>query len=40
MNAPTEIVVCLSGGMDSAVCAAGAVREAGAEHVAALHVSY
>lgn len=41
MDHPTaEIVVCLSGGMDSAVCAALAVRDAGAEAVAALHVSY
>jgi len=36
----TNIVVCLSGGMDSAVCAALAVRDAGAEAVAALHISY
>ena len=40
MTATVNIVVCLSGGMDSAVCAALAVREAGAEGVAALHVSY
>ncbi len=33
-------VVTLSGGMDSTVCATLAVREHGAEHVAALHVSY
>jgi len=35
-----EIVVSLSGGMDSAVCAALAVRDAGADAVAALHISY
>jgi 7-cyano-7-deazaguanine synthase len=35
-----QTVVTLSGGMDSAVCAALAVREKGAAHVAALHVSY
>ena len=35
-----QTVVTLSGGMDSTVCAALAVREKGAEHVAALHVSY
>jgi len=33
-------VVVLSGGMDSCVCAALAVRDFGAENVAALHVSY
>jgi len=33
-------VVVLSGGMDSTVCATLAVREHGAESVAALHVSY
>ena len=36
----TRTVVCLSGGMDSAVCAALAVHEVGPEAVAALHVSY
>lgn len=36
----TKVVISLSGGMDSAVCAALAVRDFGAEHVAALHVSY
>jgi 7-cyano-7-deazaguanine synthase len=36
----TNTVVCLSGGMDSAVCAALAARDAGAEGVAALHISY
>ena len=35
-----DIIVCLSGGMDSAVCAALAVRDAGADGVAALHISY
>jgi len=35
-----ETVVTLSGGMDSTVCAALAVRDKGADHVAALHVSY
>ena len=35
-----QVVVALSGGMDSAVCAALAVRDFGADAVAALHVSY
>ena len=35
-----KIVVSLSGGMDSSVCAALAVRDFGAENVAALHISY
>lgn len=35
-----QAVVVLSGGMDSCVCATLAVREHGAEKVAALHVSY
>src|ERR1700733_6883804 len=35
-----KVVVSLSGGMDSAVCAALAVRDYGAENVAALHLSY
>ena len=35
-----QVVVSLSGGMDSAVCAALAVRDYGAEQVAALHISY
>ena len=39
-NDKTSTVVSLSGGMDSAVCAALAVRNFGAEHVAALHISY
>ena len=33
-------IVCLSGGMDSSVCAALAVRDFGADAVAALHISY
>jgi len=37
---PIRCVVCLSGGMDSSVCAALAVRDFGAEAVAALHISY
>jgi 7-cyano-7-deazaguanine synthase len=37
---PNKSVVVLSGGMDSCVCAALAVRDCGAEKVAALHVSY
>ncbi len=36
----TSVVVCLSGGMDSSVCAALAVRDFGADAVAALHISY
>ncbi len=39
-NEPNKSVVVLSGGMDSCVCAALAVRDFGAENVAALHVSY
>ena len=35
-----KAVVVLSGGMDSCVCAALAVQDFGAKHVAALHVSY
>jgi 7-cyano-7-deazaguanine synthase len=35
-----QSVVTLSGGMDSTVCAALAVQFSGAEHVAALHISY
>jgi 7-cyano-7-deazaguanine synthase len=35
-----QAVVVLSGGMDSCVCAALAVRDFGAKQVAALHVSY
>ena len=33
-------VLCLSGGMDSSVCAALAVRDFGAENTAALHIDY
>ncbi len=40
MTESIQAVVTLSGGMDSAVCATLAVREKGAPHVAALHVSY
>src|ERR1700760_556909 len=36
----SSVVVSLSGGMDSAVCAAIAVRDFGANNVAALHISY
>jgi 7-cyano-7-deazaguanine synthase len=39
-SANTNIVVSLSGGMDSAVCAALAVHDFGASAVAALHISY
>jgi 7-cyano-7-deazaguanine synthase len=35
-----EVVVALSGGMDSCVCAALAVRDFGAKATAALHISY
>jgi 7-cyano-7-deazaguanine synthase len=35
-----QIVVVLSGGMDSCVCAALAVRDFGADTTAALHISY
>jgi 7-cyano-7-deazaguanine synthase len=35
-----KVVVSLSGGMDSAVCAVLAVHEFGADAVAALHISY
>lgn len=35
-----EAVVLLSGGMDSCVCAALAVRDLGSDSVAALHISY
>ncbi len=37
---PFQTVVTLSGGMDSTVCASLAVRQKGADRVAALHVSY
>ncbi len=39
-NASAKIVVSLSGGMDSSVCAALAIHNYGAENVAALHISY
>jgi 7-cyano-7-deazaguanine synthase len=39
-NQKARIVVALSGGMDSAVCAALAVRDFGSDATAALHVSY
>ena len=39
-NQTTRVVVALSGGMDSAVCAALAVRDFGANATAALHISY
>jgi 7-cyano-7-deazaguanine synthase len=39
-NAKARVLVVLSGGMDSAVCAALAVRDFGAVHVAALHIDY
>jgi len=40
MPSAIQTVVTLSGGMDSTVCAALAVRQSGAERVAALHISY
>ncbi len=39
-DSSTKAVVVLSGGMDSTVCATLAVRDFGANSVAALHVSY
>ncbi len=39
-SAPVRAVVVLSGGMDSTVCAALAVKEHGPEAVGALHVDY
>lgn len=39
-NQQAQVVVSLSGGMDSAVCAALAVDNYGADAVAALHISY
>jgi 7-cyano-7-deazaguanine synthase len=39
-RARARVLVVLSGGMDSTVCAALAVRDFGAENVAALHVDY
>jgi 7-cyano-7-deazaguanine synthase len=35
-----RVLVVLSGGMDSTVCAALAVRDFGAENIAALHIGY
>jgi 7-cyano-7-deazaguanine synthase len=40
VNPQAQAVVCLSGGMDSTVCAALAVRDFGAAAVAAMHISY
>ena len=40
MQRQAQVVVALSGGMDSAVCAALSVRDFGADATAALHVSY
>jgi 7-cyano-7-deazaguanine synthase len=40
MPSSIQTVVTLSGGMDSTVCACLAVRQKGADRVAALHVSY
>jgi 7-cyano-7-deazaguanine synthase len=40
MSSGIQTVVTLSGGMDSTVCAALAVRQRGPAHVAALHISY
>lgn len=39
-KAQHDAVVLLSGGMDSCVCAALAVRDCGAKRVAAMHISY
>jgi 7-cyano-7-deazaguanine synthase len=39
-SSTARVVVSLSGGMDSAVCATLAVKDYGAENVAALHISY
>ena len=39
-NTKARVLVVLSGGMDSTVCAALAVRDFGAENVAALHIDY
>ncbi|MGA3055597.1 MAG: 7-cyano-7-deazaguanine synthase QueC [Candidatus Korobacteraceae bacterium] len=40
MHDQAQVVVALSGGMDSCVCAALAVRDFGANATAALHISY
>jgi 7-cyano-7-deazaguanine synthase len=40
MHNQAQVVVALSGGMDSCVCAALAVRDFGANATAALHISY
>jgi 7-cyano-7-deazaguanine synthase len=40
MSSRAQVVVTLSGGMDSSVCATLAVRDCGAEATAALHISY
>jgi 7-cyano-7-deazaguanine synthase len=39
-SSSSRVLVVLSGGMDSTVCAALAVRDFGAENVAALHIDY
>jgi len=39
-NTRAKVLVVLSGGMDSTVCAALAVRDFGAENTAALHIDY
>ncbi len=40
MSGRAQVVVILSGGMDSCVCASLAVRDFGAESTAGLHISY
>src|ERR1035441_3456668 len=40
MHDQAQVVVALSGGMDSCVCAALAVRDFGANATAALHIGY
>ena len=40
MSSQAQVVVTLSGGMDSSVCAALAVRDFGPQATAALHISY